>query len=64
MRGMKRKLILTLAIVVGSLIGTFKGEVAKQKYLSRMKNRYDQKQVRQQPEIVLDEFEFSAFHSS
>lgn len=64
MRGMKRKFILSLAIVIGSLIGTFRGEVAKQRYISRMKNKYDHKHLSQPKEIVLDEFEFSAYHSS
>jgi len=64
MKGMKRKMALALAIMTGTVIGTFRGELAKQRYIAKVKNRYeDHKQV-QQDEIMLDEFELSAFHSS
>ena len=63
---MKRKMALTLAIVTGTVIGTFRGGEAKQKFISKVRNKYvDQKvQSREASEIVLDEFEFSAFHNS
>ncbi|MFT3703689.1 MAG: hypothetical protein QM802_15105 [Agriterribacter sp.] len=65
MKGMKRKIALAVAIMTGSVIGTFRGEIAKQRYMSKVKNRYeDHKQVQQQDEIMLDEFELSAFHNS
>ncbi|PWT97959.1 MAG: hypothetical protein C5B52_13060 [Bacteroidetes bacterium] len=66
MKGMKRKMALTLALMAGTIIGTFRGGEAKQKYISRIRDKYeDQKmQVKRSPEIILDEFEFSAFHNS
>lgn len=65
MKGMKRKIGLAFAIMVGTVIGAFRGEMAKQRYVSKAKNRYEQcNVVQQQDEVVLDEFELSAFHTS
>ena len=65
MKGMKRKIALAAAIMAGTFIGAFRGEMAKQRYMAKIKSRYeDHKQVQQQDEILLDEFELSAFHSS
>lgn len=65
MKGMKRKIGLVFAVTTGFLIGAFRGEVAKQKYIAKVKNRYEQhEKVQQQDEIILDEFELSAFHTS
>jgi len=64
MKGMKRKIGWAFAIATGFLIGTFRGEIAKQRYISKVKSRCDQEQKVQQDEIILDEFELSAFHTS
>jgi hypothetical protein len=67
MKGMKRKMAITLALVTASLIGTFRGTEAKQRFISRIRTRYeDMKKFipKEQSEVVLDEFEFSAFHNS
>ncbi len=65
MKGMKRKIGLAVAITAGFFIGAFRGEVAKQKFITKVKNRYEQQNSRvQQDEVILDEFEFSAFHTS
>ena len=64
MKGMKRKIILALAIMTGTVIGTFRGETAKQRFITKVKIKYeDHNKIRQQ-EIMLDEFELSAFHTS
>ncbi len=64
MKGMKTKIVLALAIMAGSVIGAFRGEMAKQRFIAKVKDKYeDHKQVQQQ-EIMLDEFELSAFHTS
>lgn len=63
MKGMKRKVILALAIMTGTVIGTFRGETAKQRFITKVKDKYeDHNKIRQQ-EIMLDEFELSAFHT-
>ncbi|HRO45421.1 hypothetical protein [Agriterribacter sp.] len=64
MKGMKRKIVLALAIMTGTVIGTFRGETAKQRFITKVKDKYeDHNKIRQQ-EIMLDEFELSAFHTS
>ena len=63
MKGMKRKIILALAIMTGTVIGTIRGETAKQRFITKVKDKYeDHNKIRQQ-EIMLDEFELSAFHT-
>ena len=65
MKGMKTKIVLALAIMTGAVIGAFRGELAKQRFIAKVKDKYeDHKQVQQQHEIMLDEFELSAFHTS
>lgn len=65
MKGMKRKIAVAIAIMTGSIIGAFRGEIAKQRYVAKIKNKYENhNQVQQQDEILLDEFELSAFHTS
>lgn len=61
---MKRKIVLAFAVMTGTVIGTFCGASAKQRFISRMRDKQeDHGKIRQQ-EIMLDEFELSAFHTS
>lgn len=65
MKGMKRKIGLAFAVIAGTVIGAFRGEVAKQRYVSKVKNRYEQHdKIQRSDEVILDEFELSAFHTS
>lgn len=66
MKGMKRKIGLAFAILTGTIIGAFRGEIAKQRYVAKVKSRYEHYNKVQQrhDEIMLDEFELSAFHTS
>ncbi len=65
MKGMKRKIAVAIALMMGTIIGAFRGEIAKQKFISKVKSRYENhNQVQRQHEIMLDEFELSAFHTS
>lgn len=65
MKGMKRKIAVAIALTMGTIIGAFRGEIAKQKFISKVKSRYENhNHVQRQHEIMLDEFELSAFHTS
>ena len=64
MKGMKRKVILALAIMAGSVIGAWRGAMAKLKFISKAKDKYEDHNKVRQEEIMLDEFELSAFHTS
>jgi len=63
MKGMKRKIVLALSIMVGTIIGTFRGETAKQRFITKVKDRYADEHKIQHQEVLLDEFELSAFHT-
>lgn len=64
MKGMKRKIILAFAIMTGTVIGTFCGASAKHRFISKMKDRPEEHNKIQQEEVMLDEYELSAFHTS
>lgn len=62
---------IVLILTVGTIIGILKGTEAKQKWVFKIKNRYEekrhlaeQKKVLRQGGVLLDDIEFAAFHSS
>ncbi|MGZ5135087.1 MAG: hypothetical protein ACXWCG_08055 [Flavitalea sp.] len=69
MKQVNNKFVILLAIVIGTIVGIFKGTEAKQKWVFRIKNRYEEK--RQMAEhkkllrdggVALDDIEMAAFH--
>ena len=64
MKEVKNKLALRAAILAGSVVGAFKGEIAKLRFIVKMKNKFDIHDRIRQHQILLDEFELSAFHTS
>ena len=63
------KWVIVLVLVVGTVIGMFKGAEARQKWLFKMKNRYEekrqlaeQKRLQRSGEIPLDDIELASFH--
>jgi hypothetical protein len=63
--------VLLVALSIGSIVGLFKGTEAKQKWVFRIKSRFEEK--RQMDEIkkiqkgggvLLDDIELAAFHRS
>ena len=63
------KWVIVLVLVVGTVIGMFKGTEARQKWLFKMKNRYEekrqlaeQKRLQRSGEIPLDDIELASFH--
>ncbi len=64
------KWALILIVTAGTVIGVFRGNEARQKWMFKIKNRYEEK--RQQAEqkklirsggVALDDVELAAFHS-
>jgi len=60
-----------LAIAIGTIIGLFKGEEAKQKWFFKMKSKYDNKRLIAERKLIarnggvqLDEIEISSYHAS
>ena len=60
---------ILLILIVGSFIGIFKGAEARQKYVFKIKNRFDEKRqmaeerrVLRSGGVALDDIELAAFH--
>ncbi|MDF2193614.1 hypothetical protein [Paraflavitalea sp. CAU 1676] len=67
----RNRTVLLLALSVGSIVGMFKGTEAKQKWVFRIKSRFEEKrQVAAEKKFVrqggvpLDDIEIAAFHNS
>jgi hypothetical protein len=69
MKQVNSRFVIILAIVIGTVVGIFRGSEAKQKWVFRIKNRYEEK--RQMAEhkkllrdggVALDDIEMAAFH--
>ena len=71
MKSYKNKLVVFLAVTVGSIIGLLKGEEAKQKWVFRIKSKYENKRlmaekksIARQGGVLLDDIEMAAFHNN
>ena len=69
MKQVNNRFVVLLAIVIGTIVGIFKGSEAKQKWVFRIKNRYEEKrQMAEHKKLVrdggvpLDDIEMAAFH--
>ena len=64
-------MVVFLAVTVGGMIGVVKGEEAKQKWVFRMKSKYDnrrlmaeRKSVARKGGVLLDDIELAAYHNN
>jgi hypothetical protein len=57
------KATFSLILIAGLFIGMVKGKEVRQKWVAKMKNRKEEKQVEQAAPVLLDEFEITAYHS-
>jgi hypothetical protein len=71
MKGIKNKMVVFLAVSVGGMIGIVKGEEAKQKWVFRMKSKYEnrrlmaeRKSLARKGGVLLDDIELAAFHNN
>ena len=60
-----------LAFTIGTIIGLFRGEEAKQKWVFKIKSKYDNKRMIAERKLIarnggvlLDEIEMSSFHNN
>ena len=67
----KNKLVLFLVICFGSVIGLVRGEEAKQKWVFKIRSKYDNKRLMAERKsivrsggVLLDEIEMSSFHNN
>jgi hypothetical protein len=71
MKGVKQKMVVFLAVTVGGMIGVVKGEEAKQKWVFRMKSKYEnrrlmaeRKSIARKGGVLLDDIELAAYHNN
>ena len=71
MKGIKNKVVVFLAVTVGGMIGIIKGEEAKQKWVFRMKSKYEnrrlmaeRKSIARKGGVMLDDIELASFHKN
>jgi hypothetical protein len=71
MKGVKNKMVVFLAVCVGGMIGVVKGEEAKQKWVFRMKSKYEnrrlmaeRKSIARKGGVLLDDIELAAYHNN
>ncbi|NII24910.1 hypothetical protein HB364_07465 [Pseudoflavitalea sp. X16] len=67
----RNRTVLLLALTVGSIVGMFKGTEAKQKWVFRIKSRFEEKRhlaeekkFIRQGGVPLDDIEIAAFHNN
>ncbi len=71
MKGIKNKVVVFLAVTVGGMIGFIKGEEAKQKWVFRMRSKYEnrrlmaeRKSIARKGGVLLDDSELAAYHNN
>lgn len=71
MKKYTNKMVVFLAVTVGTIIGVFKGEEAKQKWVFRIRTKYDNKRqiaerrsAARRGGVLLDDIELAAFHNN
>lgn len=71
MKSYRNKMVVFLAVTIGTLIGTFKGEEAKQKWVFKIRSKYDNKRlmaerrsIARKGGIVLDDIELASYHTN
>ncbi|HTS45390.1 MAG TPA: hypothetical protein VMH01_13410 [Puia sp.] len=71
MRRSKNRAVVFLAFTIGTIIGLFRGEEAKQKWVFKIKSKYDNKRMIAERKLIarnggvlLDEIEMSSFHNN
>ena len=69
--GFKNKVVVFLAVSVGGMIGVIKGEEARQKWVFRMKSKYEnrrlmaeRKSIARKGGVMLDDIELASFHNN
>ena len=64
-------MVVFLAVSIGGMIGLVKGEEAKQKWVFRLKSKYDnrrlmaeRKSIARRGGVLLDDIELAAYHNN
>jgi len=64
-------MVVFLAVTVGGMVGLFKGEEAKQKFVFRIRSKYDNRRLMAERKsnarkggVMLDDIEMAAYHNN
>ena len=64
-------MVVFLAVTIGGMVGLVKGEEAKQKFVFKMRTKYDnrrlmaaRKSIARKGGVVLDDIEMAAYHNN
>ena len=67
----KNKMVVFLAVTVGGMVGLLKGEEAKQKFVFKIRSKYDnrrlmaeRKSIARKGGVVLDDIEMASYHNN
>ena len=71
MKGIKNKMVVFLAVSVGGMIGVIKGEEARQKWVFKVRSKYEnrrlmaeRKSLARKGGVLLDDIELAAYHNN
>lgn len=70
MKGVKNRMVVFMAVAVGGMIGVVKGEEAKQKWVFRLRSKYEnrkllaqRKSIARKGGVLLDDIEMASYHN-
>ena len=70
MKGIKNRMVVFMAVAVGGMIGVVKGEEAKQKWVFRLRSKYEnrkllaqRKSIARKGGVLLDDIEMASYHN-
>jgi len=71
MKSYKNKLVVFLAVGIGTVVGLFRGEEARQKWVFKIKSKYENKRLiaerrllARKGGVLLDDIEMAAYHNN
>jgi hypothetical protein len=71
MKSVKNKMVVFLAVTIGGMVGLLKGEEAKQKWVFRIRSKYENKRLMAERKsiarkggVLLDDIEMAAYHNN
>jgi hypothetical protein len=71
MKSVKNKMVVFLAVAIGGMVGLVKGEEAKQKWVFRIRSKYEnrrlmaeRKSIARKGGVLLDDIEMASYHKN
>jgi hypothetical protein len=71
MKTIRKKFLLFLAITTGGIIGLFRGEEAREKYVFKIRTKYENRRLMAEKKsqarkggVLLDDIEMASYHNN